>query len=189
MKRKMILYIAMSLDGYIADGEGGIKWLDKFNTPEVEENINNFIKTIDTIIMGRVTYEQIVNELSPNHWIYEGKKSFVFSRDEHKSNENVEFIFPTEYEREGVKSFIDIQKFSNNLKSQEGKDIWIMGGSQLANEFIYYEVIDEYIITILPIILGGGTSLFLNENPTLNLCLKETIVIKDIIQIKYIPNA
>ena len=78
--KNVSLFIAMSLDGYIADSNGKVDWLN--GQSKNEENIDTyseFIQKIDTVIMGWNTYHQIVTELSPNEWIYDDLKSYVIS--------------------------------------------------------------------------------------------------------------
>ena len=71
--RRIILFIAMSLDGYIADEKGGVGWLSDTQTEENgEDSYSHFIKEIDTVVMGWNTYHQIVTELSPGEWVYKG---------------------------------------------------------------------------------------------------------------------
>ncbi len=71
MPRKVKLYIAVSLDGYIADIHGGVEWLDNCQLPDyISSDYDNFIQTVDTIIMGKTTYTQVIEELSPNAWPY-----------------------------------------------------------------------------------------------------------------------
>ena len=71
--RRIILFIAMSLDGYIADEKGGVDWLSDIQTEENGENsYSHFIKEIDTVVTGWNTYHQIVTELSPGEWVYKG---------------------------------------------------------------------------------------------------------------------
>ena len=78
MNRKVILYITASLDGYIARKDGSIDWLSGDGSdPNIDNGYSAFCKTVDTIIMGSKTYEQIIHELSPNMWIYDGMQCFV----------------------------------------------------------------------------------------------------------------
>ena len=93
--RKVVLYIAKSLDGYIADSNGGVTWL----TGQDEENTDpgsypEFIKTVDTVILGYRTYHQVITELSPDSWVYSGMKSYVISSKNIESTD--EFIFTNE---------------------------------------------------------------------------------------------
>ncbi|MPQ44388.1 dihydrofolate reductase family protein [Clostridium tarantellae] len=161
MGRRVILYIAMSLDGYIARENGAIDWLlGDGSEPEADYGYADFYRSIDTVIIGRKTYDQIVNELSPNKWVYKGKKSYVFTNSDYKRNDDVEFIKE------------DVCDFVNKLKEKKGKDIWILGGSSLADRLIKENLIDDYIISIMPTILGNGIQLFNKNNPEIKLKLK-----------------
>lgn len=155
---KIILYIATSLDGFIADKKGKVDWLNEFSfTKEMEEDYNKFYEKISTVIMGGKTYRQVINELSPEKWVYEGKESFVFTRNKLENNENVSFI---------SENIIDsIKEIKKNAKG----DIWILGGAEIVNQLIKENIIDEYIITLMPVLIGEGIPLFKENNIKLNL--------------------
>lgn len=175
MSRNIILYIATSLDGYIAKNNGAVDWLSgNGDNPNVDNGYDNFYNTIDTVVMGRTTYEQVVNELSPDTWVYEGKKCYVATRKKYESDKRAEFISD------------DIVEFIKNLKIQEGKDIWLIGGSKLVDQFIKQNLIDKYIVTIIPTILGDGIPLFLKENPEIKLRLVETKAFDGMVELSYI---
>jgi len=162
MSRNIVLYIAASLDGYIAKNNGSVEWLGGHgDDPNVDNGYNDFYKTIDTVVMGRTTYEQIINELSPDSWVYKNKKCYVATRKHHRPDERVEFISD------------NIAAFIKNLKTQDGKDIWLIGGGKLIDEFVKHDLIDKYIITIIPTILGEGIPLFLKNNSEIKLRLIE----------------
>ncbi len=162
MSRRVVLYIAQSLDGYIARLNGEVDWLaGDGSDPEADFGFLTFYERIDTVVLGRKTYDQVVNELSPNEWPYEGKKCFVLTRQNLLSNEQVTFI------NEHFVSFIEA------LKQQEGQDIWIVGGSGVIDPLVKANVIDDYIISLMPVILGDGISLFEKKNPEILLTLKK----------------
>ena len=144
MKRKVILYLGVSLDGYLADADGGVDWLE-----------------VDTILMGMKTYLQIVTELSPNNWPYRKKKSVVFTHRKMHSTEFVEFVSG------------DAADFVSQLRKQQGKDIWVCGGAELVSQLIQADAIDVYDITILPVLLGSGIPLFRQGNPLTELRLEQ----------------
>ena len=147
--RKVVLYIAMSLDGYIADKNGGVDWLmGDGSDPENQGSYPDFIKTIDTVILGHTTYHQIATELSPDVWMYEGKLTYVLT---HKKYENKEDILFTD---ENVPELIE------RLKIEEGKDIWICGGATIVNQLLQTDLIDRFCFTLIPTILGKGIKLF-----------------------------
>ena len=175
MSRNIILYIATSLDGYIARNNGEVDWLSgNGDDTNVDNRYEKFYNSIDTVVMGRTTYEQVVNELSPDTWVYEGKKCYVATRKKHESDKRAEFISD------------DIVEVIKNLKIQGGKDIWLIGGGKLIDQFIKQDLIDKYIVTIIPTILGDGIPLFLDGNPEIKLRLVETKVIDGMVELSYI---
>lgn len=174
MGRNIILYIAVSLDGYIARSNGAVDWLcGNSGDSNVDSGFDEFYSSIDTVVMGRTTYEQVVNELSPSIWVYEGKKCYVAARN-CKNDNRVEYITK------------DITEFIKNLKGEPGEDIWLVGGGKLIDQFIKQELIDKYIITIIPTILGEGIPLFLGGNPEIQLKLIKTKNIDGMVELTYI---
>lgn len=147
--RKVILYIAMSLDGYIADSRGGVDWLGGQEAAgEDTGTYDEFVKGIDTILMGWNTYHQVVTELSPQQWIYKDFITYVITHRESRSTEQIRFT---------DESPVSLLK---GLKEQEGKDIWVCGGASLAGQLMEADLIDLYRISIIPTILGSGIRLF-----------------------------
>lgn len=175
MNRNIILYISASLDGYIAKNNGAVDWLmGSSGNPNVDSGFDKFYSSIDTVVMGRTTYEQVINELSPGIWVYEGKKCYVATTKKYESDNRVEYISE------------DITGFIKSLKNQKGKDIWIVGGGKLIDKFIKQDMIDKYIITIIPTILGDGIPLFIGENPEIRLELIETKVVDGMVELTYV---
>ncbi|MFQ9922414.1 MAG: dihydrofolate reductase family protein [Beduini sp.] len=148
--RETVLYIAMSLDGFIADHEGKVDWLVGDQSCDLEEtSYGEFIKTIDTVILGHTTYHQIATELSPDNWPYEGKQTYVFTHHNYPLQPEIKFI----NER-------DISVFIDELKHQEGKDIWICGGASIVTQCLKNDRIDRLHLTLIPCLLGKGVRLF-----------------------------
>ncbi|QHQ62863.1 dihydrofolate reductase [Anaerocolumna sedimenticola] len=146
MPRKIVLYIAMSLDGYIATKDDHLEWL--FNTEgEGDNGYSEFYDTVDTIILGRRTYDWILNNESDN-FPYKNKQCYVFSKTMFGIDKNVEFING------------NVIDFTKKLKQMDGKNIWIVGGGELLHEFMEQRLVDEWIITIAPTIIGDGIPLF-----------------------------
>ena len=147
--RKVVLFIAMSLDSYIADVNGGVAWLagdgsDCQNAGSYPE----FIETVDTILWGYKTYHQVVAELTPGRWDYAGKQSYVFTHQDLPSTK--EIIFTSQ----------DPAAFVQQLKAEPGKDIWLCGGASMIHQLLGHRLIDKFCFNIIPTILGGGVSLF-----------------------------
>lgn len=89
--RKVRLFIAISLDGYIADKEGGVHWLEgQGDTHEDIDVYSEFVKDIDTILMGWNTYRQVITELSPDEWIYSDFLTYVFTYRKCSSTEKLD---------------------------------------------------------------------------------------------------
>lgn len=175
MSRNIVLYIAVSLDGYIAKRDGSVDWLSgNGDITNIDNGYDDFYKTIDTVVMGRTTYEQVINELSPDSWVYEGKKCYVATSKNCDSDTRADFITD------------DIVDLIKSLKKKDGKDIWLIGGGKLIDQFIKENLIDKYIITIIPTLLGDGIPLFLKENPEIKLRLVESKEVDGMVELSYI---
>lgn len=172
--RQVVLYIAMSLDGYIADKNGGVEWLmGDGSDPENKGSYPEFYETIDTVILGYKTYDQVANELFPEHWIYDDRKSYVLTHHQMKNTKTITF---TEEEPE---------QLINRLKKEEGKDIWICGGASIVNQLLKSDMIDTFCISIIPTILGEGISLFHNFDIEKKLKLISTRTYDGIVDLVY----
>lgn len=147
--RKVILFIAMSLDGYIAKKDGSVDWLSG-QEPARDDMVayHKFIQGIDTVIIGWNTYDQIVTELSPDKWMYKDMTSYILTHKELSDTENVKFVNE------------DVCELVEKLKQEPGKDIWICGGATVIQPLIEKDYVDRYHISIIPVILGNGIRLF-----------------------------
>lgn len=147
--RKVTLFIAMSLDGYIADKDGGVDWLNgQEEDGENMDTYSEFIKTIDTIIMGWNTYHQVITELSPEEWVYPEQVSYVITHREIPSTERIRFT---------SESPCDLVK---RLREEEGNGIWICGGASIVRQLMETDLIDTLHISVIPTLLGDGVRLF-----------------------------
>ncbi len=173
MKREIILYIAMSLDGYIARKDGSIGWLSGHEEAEVDIGYDEFLSNIDTVIMGSTTYEQVIHELSPDVWPYEQQKSYVITSKSYSANEHVTFAQ-------------DIGELIHELQKEDGKGIWIVGGSKIVSYFMKEQLIDKFQIAIMPTILGEGIPLFSYEGEECPLRLLNSKVVNGITLQTYI---
>ena len=161
--RKISLFIAMSLDGYIADNMGSVDWLNgQGNDDKNIDTFSEFSKTIDTVLMGWNTYHQIVTELSPKEWVYNEFTTYVITHNEHTSSEKIRFVN------------VDPADLVKRLKEENGKDIWICGGANLVGQLVSEDLIDDYHITVIPTLLGSGIRLFENGRYEIKLKLLHT---------------
>jgi len=145
---KITLYIATSVDGYIADGDGDVTWLSEFEEAASEDDIEDFrsfFGSVECLVMGATTYEQV---LTFGQWPYDDKPTYVFThRDLSPATDAVEFV---------DQSVADV---SAQLKQQYGH-IWLVGGAELARAFFEEDQIDALRLSLVPVLLGGGVSLF-----------------------------
>lgn len=171
--RRIVLNLAMSLDGYISDEDGGFKWIVGHGNSKQDTgdfSFEKFLETVDTIVMGSKAYEDcILTGLSD----FQDKKIYVATTRVFEDKENVEFINN------------DIVGVIDALKRSEGKDIYIFGGADIADCFIKENAIDYYIIGIVPTILGNGRRLFKGSHSKIDLHLETTSITDGIIINEY----
>lgn len=142
---KIILYIAVSMDGFIADKDGGVSWLDKYNGGPEDCGYPAFYSSIDALTFGKNTYNQVVTF---GDWPYPGKKSYIFAdKDTPIAHPDVELVH------------CDIPTFIKNIEKLGVKRLWLMGGAQLVNSFYELGLIDEYVLAIIQDHLGTGIAL------------------------------
>ncbi len=139
--RKVILYIATSIDNYIAKKNGDVNWL----FTDGDYGYTDFFESIDITLMGNKTYRQI---LTFGEFPYKEKENYVFTRQKNTSDT----IFAKMISG-------NIVMFTEDLKIQSGKSIWLIGGSEIIELFMNNNLVDELIILIHPIILGEGIPL------------------------------
>lgn len=172
--RKVILYISISIDGYIADSNGKVDWIDSCNIPEdVAGSYDRFIADVDTVVMGWTTYLQIVTELSPDVWVYNGLHSYIIT---HRQKEDAEDIHFTDEHPCGL---------VGRLKELEGKDIWICGGASVANQLMAEALVDVLHLTVLPVTLGNGIRLFNDGLPLSRYSLTKLNQSADVVEMIY----
>lgn len=145
-ERKVALYIATSLDGYIARENNDISWLSMVERPNEDYGYNDFVKGVDTVVMGRKTYEKVLS--FGIDFPHKDRMCYVLSKTLEGTDQNVQFYRGS------------IDELVKELKKQGGKDIFIDGGSEVVREFRNRDLIDEYIISIIPVLLGKGIRLF-----------------------------
>ena len=146
--RKIKLYIAVSIDGFIADKNGRVEWLENLPNPDfLDYGYFDMYNSIDTTLMGNITYQQVLGFDMP--FPYSDKTNFVFTRNQSLTeDENVTFV---------NNNIID---FVKKMKSKKGKSIWLIGGGQVNSILLNANLIDEMIVSYMPIVLGDGIPLF-----------------------------
>lgn len=178
--KKIILDLAVTLDGFIEGPNGEIDWC----IMDDDMDFDGFLSSIDTIFYGRVSYdmwgnyqpEENAGPEEQNLWkAVHSKNKYVFSGQK-RENEKAVFINS------------DITEAVAEIKKQGGKDIWLYGGAGLIKTFIELNLIDVYRISVHPIALGKGKPLFEDLKERLNLQLIKTNVFKSgVVQLIYEP--
>ncbi len=156
-KRKLILYIAASLDGYIATKDDGLDFLSLVEQEGEDYSYSDFVNTVDTIIIGRKSYEKVLS--MGYEYPNANKEIYVITHAERPAQGNLKFYNG------------DLKALVEELKAKPGKNIYLDGGAMLVNELLKDNLIDEFYISVIPVLLGDGISLFNCGRPELNLKL------------------
>ena len=153
--KKVILNLAVSLDGFIEGPNGEVDWMTF--SEETGTALNDFIQEIDTILYGRVSYE-----LWGNHFPADDSSDFEkdFYTKINKLNKYVFSSSKTDFDGNPTVINSDIPQHISNLKKQPGKNIWLYGGADLISTFINLNLIDEIRMAVMPIVLGDGKPMF-----------------------------
>lgn len=172
MQNKLILYIAMSLDGLIADQGGSVDFLYETPGPEPDLGYEAFYRSIQAIIMGGTTYRQVKNELSPNEWPYAGTPCYICSRQQ-QDDRNVRF------------TQLPPRQLLQAIWAEHPGSVWLMGGGKTVRSFMEEDLIDEYVIYVQPVLLGSGIPLFPAGFPKAAVRLKSCRRVGDIVELIY----
>ncbi|GAO43576.1 dihydrofolate reductase family protein [Flavihumibacter petaseus] len=172
MKRKLILYIAASLDGYIAKPGDDLGFLSVVEKEGEDYGYGEFIKTVDTVIMGRKTYDWITRHVPD--YVHADKSNYIITRTPQPAADNI--IFYTG----------DIKSLIEQLKAADGKNIFCDGGAEIVDLLLQQKLIDEIVVSIIPILVGDGIRLFKDGRPEQNMELISTRYFeKGLVQLHY----
>lgn len=169
---KTVLYIAISLDGFVAGPNDDISWLFPYN--DVDYEFNEFFSGIGAIIQGKRAYE--IEQ--KNGWETPTPvPTFVLSHNLPERNpQRGSFIFTND----------DISEVLKQAKQLTGKNVWIEGGANVAQQFLERDLIDEIVLSIVPVILGDGIRLFGETHKTIEFALREVRQFdKGLVQLTY----
>ncbi|MBK5719535.1 dihydrofolate reductase [Dysgonomonas sp. Marseille-P4677] len=166
--KKIKLYIASTIDGYIATSDGDLDWLREFpNSEKSDFGYKNFMSGIDAVLIGGQTYRSLL--CMDVVWPYKSKTTYIISRK------------PID-----IKIDCDIYNITKNaieeiakIKNEEGGDIALFGGGILTKMLLQHDMIDEMTISTIPILLGGGISLFPVYFPTSSWYIEKTELFKN----------
>lgn len=174
MSRKVILYIAMSLDGYIAPYDDNLDFLSIVDTPNEDFGYLDFIQNVDTIVWGRKTYDKILSFGIP--FPHKDKKVYVLSHTRMGNDENVTYSH-------------NLTDLILRLKREQGKDIYCDGGAEIVTSLLQESLIDRIIVSVIPHLLGDGKRLFKDGRPEEKLKFKKSITFPSgLVQLWYDKN-
>ena len=172
---RTIYYVGSSMDGYIADRRNKLDWLMQFNDATgVQDSIETFMQRVGAIVMGSETYKFLL-EQAPDAWAYGSTPTWVLrtmncraSRGRHHVCARRRRYFPSEH-----------------LCRRRGKRCWLMGGGQLAAQNASAGLLDELILTLVPVALGGGQPLLPVSSTTAPARLRATRALGDLVEMHY----
>jgi dihydrofolate reductase len=142
--RKIIAYLATSADGFIARPDGDVSWLDR-PRPADEYGMPAFLRSVDTIVMGRVTWD-VGQKLGGT--VVEGKRNIILSRS-----------LPFHAIPGATVENIEPADLAARLRSEKGRNVWLMGGADVFGSFLSAGALDELIIHVVPVLIGTGITL------------------------------
>ncbi len=151
--RKLSLFIATSLDGYIAKPNDDLSFLKLVEKEGEDYGYAKFNSTIDTIIIGRRTYDWVHREIGSSHYDNGERDVYVMTRTERPNSGKIKFYTG------------DLTALVQKLKGENGKNIYCDGGAEIINELLNNDLIDDFTISVIPILLGSGTRLFKDGRP------------------------
>ena len=163
-------YVAATLDGYIASADGGIDWLEQFG--ELDYGYDQFIADIDTVVIGRKTYDQVRELLD---WPYSGKNTIIVS---HRS---VDGRPPQSEVWSG-----SIGGLVARLRAVKNGDVWVIGGSQIQQQFLDAGALDRIEVHVIPLLLGSGVPLWPESPNRHRLALKSAApIVGGMVRLEY----
>jgi len=155
--RKIKLFIAVSLDGYIARKNDDLDWLNAVEQEGEDYGYQHFIDTVDTVILGQRTYNKVLG--MAGFFPHQNKKSYIITRTPKPNTDRL--IFYTG----------NLASLVSALREADGKDIFCDGGAYVVTELMKINAIDEFIISVIPLFLGDGIRLFKDNRPEMQLRL------------------
>ena len=156
--RKLILSVAVSLDGFIEGSNGEYDWCFQ----DQDYGLSDFFKTVDALFIGRKTYEMMLAMGDAGANGFPKLKEYIFSTTLDKVKDGAILI------KENIKEEVE------KIKKEKGKDIWLFGGAGLTTSLLNHGLVDKISLAVHPIILGGGKPLFSNIKDRIHLKLADT---------------
>ncbi|MBG9366996.1 dihydrofolate reductase family protein [Streptococcus sp. NLN64] len=173
MKRELVLNLAVSLDGYVAREDGSYDWIqapdDSMANTALQFDNAAFFESCDTVVLGHRSFLELGLDEIPGA---KEKQFLVARRGPEEKRDNVHFT-------------PDVVSSVKELLAEEGGPIWLFGGAQIADSLIAEDLVSEYILGVVPVILGKGRRLFDQTLPEISLKLVESAVTDGIALLRY----
>jgi dihydrofolate reductase len=171
-QRRFIAYLAISADGFISRSDGSVDWLDRPSTPG-HYGMLQFYRTVDTVVMGRATWDFAVAHGQPR---FEGKINYVLTnRKPRRRYDGVTFVSG------------DVKPLIQELRAQRGKHVWIVGGAEVFGQFLDAGAIDEFILHVIPTLIGEGIPLVSPKRRTVPMTLASSKRYADgVVRLRYV---
>lgn len=144
--RQVVFYGAISLDGFLSDENDDLQWLLDTNL-NGQSTYETFEKQISTFVMGRKTFE-VAQQMMGEEALYAGKEKVIFLRGDHTNQKDTTYVSG------------DVVNIIKNYQKQTGDNIWIIGGGSILKPLLEANMVDEFWIQIVPVLLGQGKRLF-----------------------------
>lgn len=161
---QVVLYIATSIDGYIAGPEHQLDFLENIPNPDEDDHgYSEFYHSVDALIMGSGTYE-VISGFGID-WPYQGKSSFILTSDKTLSSDTEDIQFYNG----------SVTELTDNLKNTCENNIWLVGGGKVVSYFLQNNLVDKMIVSIAPVVLGKGIKLFPEETPEVSFKLQQAM--------------
>lgn len=151
--RKLLIFIAASVDGYIAKPNDDLGFLKLVEKEGEDYGYAEFTDTIDTLIIGRRTYDYVLKEIGSSHYDDGQRDIYVLTRTDRPKTGRTNFYTG------------NIANLVKRLKSEQGKNIYCDGGAEVIHELLKHDLIDEFTISVIPVLLGDGIRLFKDGRP------------------------
>lgn len=169
MESKIILCLAKSVDGYIARLDNKIDFLEGMK-PGDAKLFNKFISNSDTVIMGSTSYDQM---LDLGGHPFPDMFTYVLTSQEYADEDNILF------------TDMEIEDLAKAAKEKSKSNVWLFGGAKVIQQFVDRNLVDEFIITTTPTIIGTGVPLFLFSEADIKLELVDSEVVGDFVTVHY----
>jgi dihydrofolate reductase len=172
-RRHVVVHVATSADGYIAGPDGDLAWLTSRPAPEGFYGMGAFVRSIDTKLLGRKTYDASRRLGATFDATF---RTIVFSRQAPPADAPPR----VEFTHEAIGPFV------RGLREQPGKDLWLMGGGELIASFLDAQAIDEFVVSVVPVFIGDGIPLIARRHRHVPLELRSVERFADgVVQLRY----